>query len=146
MNLNIIKGDFADTNKMLKADSKYLADLHTECDVKSKEFDQRQKLRGEEVEALGQAIDILGGKPVAGSADKHLPSLLQSKKRSSFLQMKSSSAAVEKVVQYLRKQGKQQHSSHLMLLAVRVANNPFAKITKMIEAMITKRISIDQSY
>merc|ERR1719453_830728 len=60
-------------------DAAYRADLESLCRVKADDFESRQKLRGEELDALQQAIDIIGSGSVAGKADKHLPSLVQAK-------------------------------------------------------------------
>merc|ERR1719181_851308 len=43
------EGDKADTEASKAADSKYLADLKALCTVKQNAFDERQKLRGEEL-------------------------------------------------------------------------------------------------
>merc|ERR1711933_427418 len=53
------EGDLADTSDELEGLAKYNADLHAECDYTLKNFDVRQKARGEEIEALQQAKQIL---------------------------------------------------------------------------------------
>merc|ERR1719443_2861164 len=55
------EGDLADTIEELEGLAKYNADLHAECDYTLKNFDVRQKARGEEIEALQQAKQILNG-------------------------------------------------------------------------------------
>merc|ERR1719502_1907376 len=70
------EGEKAATEADLAADSKYLSDLTMQCKLKSEAFDERQKLRGEELDAITQAIEILGSDAVSGSADKHLPTML----------------------------------------------------------------------
>mmetsp|Transcript_14246 Transcript_14246/g.39153 ORF Transcript_14246/g.39153 Transcript_14246/m.39153 type:complete len:122 (+) Transcript_14246:2-367(+) len=55
------ESSLVDTNKELEGLGKYNADLHKECDYLLKNFDLRQKGRGEEVEAIQQAKQILSG-------------------------------------------------------------------------------------
>merc|ERR1719165_11103 len=79
------KGDLADTSAAKAEDEKTLKDLTTECAQTTVDFEARQKLRQEELDAISQAIEIMSSDAVAGSGTKHLPTLLQqgSKKRSS---------------------------------------------------------------
>jgi len=53
--------DLADAETELENLGKYNADLHGECDYVMKNFGIRQKARGEEIEALQQAKQILNG-------------------------------------------------------------------------------------
>jgi len=53
--------DIMDTVNELEGLSKENANLHKECDYVLKNFDVRQKARGEEIEALAQAKSILNG-------------------------------------------------------------------------------------
>merc|ERR1719245_321744 len=48
------KGDLADTTAVRDEDQKYLDDLNAECQQKSIDFENRQKLRGEELDAIAQ--------------------------------------------------------------------------------------------
>merc|ERR1719492_236593 len=55
------EADIADAATELDGLNKYNAELHAECDYVLKNFDVRQKARGEEIEALQQAKQILSG-------------------------------------------------------------------------------------
>ena len=55
------ESDITDTMKELEGLNKENADLHAECDYVLKNFETRQKARGEEIEALQQAKQILSG-------------------------------------------------------------------------------------
>jgi len=55
------EGDLADTMEELEGLFKYNSDLHAECDYVMKNFGVRQKARGEEIESLQQAKQILSG-------------------------------------------------------------------------------------
>ena len=72
------ESELADTTSTRKEDAKYKKDLEMSWEERAAEFKSRQKLRTEELEALGKAIDIISGDAVTGSAGKHLPGLLQS--------------------------------------------------------------------
>merc|ERR1719247_3210730 len=71
------KGLLADTQKAKADDEKYLATLTSECEMAASDFESRQQLRTEELEAIEKAAEILQGGSVTGMADKHLPSLIQ---------------------------------------------------------------------
>merc|ERR1740115_18785 len=71
------QGDLQDTITTRDADSKYLSDLTATCEQKASDFESRQQLRAEEIEAVEKAIEIVSSGAVSGNADKHLPSLVQ---------------------------------------------------------------------
>merc|ERR1719191_827273 len=51
------KSDLNDEEATKAADEKYLADLKATCNVKASDFESRQTLRSQELEALTKAID-----------------------------------------------------------------------------------------
>jgi hypothetical protein len=71
------EGDLKDTTATRDADQTYLADLTATCDQKASDFEARQQLRQEEIEAVNKAIEIVGGSQVQGAAEKNLPSFVQ---------------------------------------------------------------------
>merc|ERR1712032_865659 len=71
------EGDLEDTIKTRDADQKYLDDLTATCEQKATDFESRQQLRAEEIEAIEKAIEIISSAAVAGNAQKHLPTLVQ---------------------------------------------------------------------
>merc|ERR1719375_2945875 len=133
------EGDLADTKASKAEDEKFLADLTAECEQKAIDFEARQKTRQEELDAIGEAIEIMSSDTVAGSGTKHLPQLIQ-KKSTALAQLRSSSASSvqQAVATYLNDQARQQNSKILSLMANKVAADPFKKIVKMIKDMITK--------
>mmetsp|Transcript_32446 Transcript_32446/g.77938 ORF Transcript_32446/g.77938 Transcript_32446/m.77938 type:complete len:683 (+) Transcript_32446:61-2109(+) len=131
------EGEQKEEEADLAADSKYLADLQAECAAKTTDFDARQKLRSDEIDAIGKAIDILSGDAVSGSADRHLPSLVQG---TSFLQLRSAAKipAQDKVVAYLQEAAERTGSRLLQTVADSAGADPFTKVKKMIKDMIVK--------
>jgi len=129
------KGDLADTTQSRDEDSEYLSSLVAQCGQKSQDFESRQQLRAEELEAIQKAIEIISSPDVAGASGKHL-ALVQK----SFALRASGTARVpaHKVAAYLQTQADKLQSKQLALLAAEVAADPFAKVKKMIDAMITK--------
>jgi hypothetical protein len=130
------KGELKDTTASRDEDQKYLDDAVAGCEQKSSDFEERQKLRAEELEAISKAIEIISGEAVSGSADKHLPSLVQ--KQSFALRAVSTSASQGKVAEFLAQKAEELHSKTLSLLAARAAADPFVKVKKMIKDMIIK--------
>merc|ERR1719162_770997 len=76
-----LEGDLAQTTADRDEDQKYLDDTGALCTQKTSDFESRQKLRGEEIDAISKAIEIMSSQAVAGSGDKHLPALVQIRKK-----------------------------------------------------------------
>merc|ERR1712139_175987 len=96
------EGDVADTTSTRDEDQKYVNDLVATCEQKATDFESRQQLRAEELEAIAKAIEIVSSGAVAGNAEKHLPSMIQS---SAFAQLRAStseSANQARVAKYLQ--------------------------------------------
>jgi len=132
------KGDLQDTTTTRDDDSKYLADLTATCEQKSSDFASRQQLRAEEISAVEKAIEILSSGAVSGASEKHLPQLIQ--KSSSLAQLRSVSTNPNqlRVASYLKEQASRINSRVLSALAMRVADDPFKKVKKMIKDLIVK--------
>merc|ERR1719327_1479736 len=132
------EGDLKDTTTTRDADAKYLADLTATCEQKASDFESRQQLRADEIVAIEKAIEIISSGAVSGNADKHLPAMLQ--KNAAFAQLRASgmSPAQQKTVFYLQEQAKQLNSRVLSALAVRVQDDPFSKVKKMIKDLIVR--------
>jgi len=134
------KGDLADTTATKEADEKYLADLTATCEQKASDFESRQQLRSDELEAINKAIEIISSEQVSGNADTYLPSLTQRSSRS-LAQLRASgseSASQSRVAQFLRSRAKTLNSRVLSALAVRVTDDPFVKVKKMIKDLIVR--------
>jgi len=138
------KGELAEATKVHADDSKYLADLKATCAQKTADFEARQKVRAGELDAIDQAIEILGSDAVSGSASKHLPALTQlgahRPGKATLAQLRSveqlpvQSAAAA----FLKIQGKRLSSTTLLSLSNKVSQDPFKKVIKMIKDMVIK--------
>jgi len=134
------KAELSDTTATRDDDAKYLSDLTATCETKSSDFEARQTLRAGEIEAVEKAIEILSGDSVAGAAAKHLPSMLQTKKAASFVQLRSVAQNPNQVqvAAFLNDQAQRLDSRILRALAVRVSEDPFKKVAKMIKDLVVK--------
>merc|ERR1719157_217208 len=133
------EGDLQDTITTRDADQKYVDDLTATCEQKASDFESRQQLRAEEIEAIQKAIEIISSGAVSGNAEKHLPTLLQVKVSSlALLRADARSPTQARVAQYLQDQARQLNSRVLSALAVRVADDPFKKVKKMIKDLIVR--------
>merc|ERR1719270_1320729 len=131
--------DLRDTTTTKEADEKYLADLTATCEQKASDFESRQQLRAEELEAIAKAVEILSSDEVTGNAEKYLPTLVQ-KTRSSLAQLRSKSGGElqQRASDFLRERAGQLNSKVLSALSVRVADDPFVKVKKMIKDLIVR--------
>merc|ERR1719313_2023310 len=107
---------------MLKTDEKYFADLEAQCTTKSEEFEARQTMRAEELEAIAKAIEVMSGSTVSGAADEHLPSFIQTRQSFALLRANSvsaleRSAAVHRVMIFLQGRAQKVDSRILAKLA-----------------------------
>merc|ERR1719240_577626 len=103
------EGDLTDTTTTRDDDKKYLSELTSTCEMKASDFESRQKLRAEEIEAIEKAVEILTSDSVAGAAEKHLPTLLQKHGQGTtalvqLLQSGGRNPVQDRVAQYLRDQ------------------------------------------
>jgi len=123
--------DKAENEKLLKS-------TETECEEKNLSFAEKQKLRKEELAAIAKAIEILSSDDVSGNAEKYL-SLAQAQRSRSFVQAGSRNQGVRhQIHDFLAAEGSRMHSKSLMLLAQQISADPFAKVKKLIDDMITR--------
>jgi len=135
------EADLADTTATRDADQEYLNNLTATCEQKSADFESRQQLRAEEIEAINKAIEIISSNAVQGNAETYLPKFVQTKASVSALAMlraETHSQAQEQVAQFLRARAEKLGSRVLSALAVRVSDDPFVKVKKMIKDLIVR--------
>jgi len=128
------------------SDEKLFADTKVECAEKSESFEEKQQLRAEEIQALEKAIDILSSDEVSSGATHlalpqrgaHASALAQLVGRGASKDSTVETGIRRKVREFLLAQSQKLHSKNLGLLASRLEADPFAKVKKMIEEMITR--------
>jgi uncharacterized coiled-coil DUF342 family protein len=134
-----MKGEKEDTAASKAADEKYLKDLLVECEQKSFDYAARQKVRAGEIEAIGKAIEIMSSGALS-TGSQHLPGLIQ--KPTALAQLRSVTKSKDDpqahVVTFLMRKAGQMNSKMLMLMAQHAESDPFKKVKKMIQDMITK--------
>jgi len=136
------KKSLAATITMKKEDEQALSDMVVECREKKDSFAEKQQLRAEEIVAIGQATKILESGDVSGNADKHLD-LVQTQ-GTAFPQLRSagqSEGIHKRVLDFVASEGNRLHSHNLALLAEKMAADPFGKVKKMIDSMITRLLN-----
>jgi len=138
------KGDLSETVASHDEDSKYLTSLNAQCAQKSTDFELRQQLRAEELEAIQKAIEILAGSAVQGNADKHAAARQALIQKKASLALRASVNAVsplqKNVAAFLQARAEKFGSRILSMVASKIADDPFAKVKKMIDGMITRLI------
>jgi len=116
----------AEASEVLAADKTELADTQQGCDAAAAEWSARLSEATEEIQVLGQAMEILEGK--FGST-----ALLQTKVTTS-----SDFQKREKVSTMLRKMGREYNQYGLMQVAQAANDDPFVKVRGMINDMVAK--------
>jgi len=138
------KKELASTINVKKEDESTLKDTETECEEKTLSFDEKQKLRTEEIEAIETAIGILKGDDMH-TGSKNLALSQSQRPATSLAQLRGKDEASEetenihrRLTDFLASEGARLHSQDLTLLAEKMAADPFAKVKKLIDGMITR--------
>ena len=71
----VVKGDLEGTATTMEADKRCLADLTAPCEQKASDFESRQRLHTEELEATAMVIEIIYSTAAKGNAAAYLPTL-----------------------------------------------------------------------
>merc|ERR1719324_1854951 len=136
------EADVTETTATMNGDKKYLGDLVAQCEQKFIEFDSRQQMRKEELEALTKAIEIMSDGAVSGNAEKYLPTLMQ-RKQSLGLRRSAGKAPLSqrRVSVFLSEHARKVESRLLAQVAEKVLQGgPFDKVKQMIEGLIDKLV------
>merc|ERR1719464_487059 len=128
-----MKEDLDDTKKALAEDKKFLAELEKGCATKQGEWDERCKVRADELLALADTIKILNDDDALDLFKKTLPSASFLQMQTSSLQMKRRALAAIQVAQARSKRPE----LDFIALALRERNQgPFDKVIGMIDEMV----------
>jgi hypothetical protein len=130
------KGDLADTTSTRDEDQKYLDGVMTQCQQKSKAYEERQTVRGEELEALTKAIEVIQSPAVSGHGETYLPAMVQ---KSLALRASGATKPVQSsVAAFLKTRATKLDSRVLSMVAMHVQADPFEKVKKMIKDLIVR--------
>merc|ERR1719436_223214 len=126
------KEDIEDTRNSLAADEKFLMMLKEKCQMTDKEWEERQKTRQLEMEAVSKALAILSGDDAHDLFTRTFnPALLQSSSAAHAERREQASQLLSKVAQKF-------HNPRLSTLAYRVKLDAFTRVKKAIDDMIAQ--------
>jgi len=135
------KKELAATQETKAADEETLKNLDVECKQKTLSFEEKQQLRADEIAAIAKAIEILSdGRVDAGHQHIGLAqtasSFVQTDRADKFLGQ--SEGIHRRLREFLAAEAQRLHSKNLGLLSEKVGADPFAKVKKLIDDMITR--------
>merc|ERR1740121_1108290 len=98
------EADLEDTTTTRDSDQSYLDNLVATCEQKASDFESRQQLRAEEIEAINKAIEIISSSAVKGNAETYLPKFVQEPVLA-MLRAEMHNQAQEKVAEFFAREG-----------------------------------------
>jgi len=126
------KVDVEDTKASLSADEQFLMILKEKCQMTDKEWEERQKTRQLEMEAVSKALAVLAGDDAHDLFTKTFnPALLQREST----ELSQRRAAASRVLSAV---ASKVHSPRLATLAYQVKLDAFARVKKAIDDMISQ--------
>jgi len=136
----LAKGDLDRSSRSNNEDHNYLDEVKALCAQKKADYQRRQNLRAEEIEAIKKAIDLVSSDTVKGAGERNLPSLLQKKHSMAFAQLRHSqqNPLQDKISGFLLRRAQVSGSKLLEQLSKRVAIDSFSKVKKMIRDLLDK--------
>merc|ERR1719428_2603627 len=126
------KEDLDDTQATLAADTEFLGKLREQCAAIDKQWEERSKMRSDEIAAVGETINILtddDARDQFNDAGTFMQLRAQSKRES---------VARERTAAYIAAAGDKLKSKRLAYLAVRVKIDVFAKVKESIDGMVVQ--------
>merc|ERR1711941_154809 len=126
------KEDVADTKSSLSADEQFLMMLKEKCSMTDSEWEERQKTRQLEMEAVPKALAVLSGDDAHDLFTKTFnPSLLQKENSMNSERRSQASKLLSAVAKKLQ-------NPRLATLAVRVRLDAFTRVKKAIDDMVAQ--------
>merc|ERR1719326_2593788 len=128
------KADLEKTQKVVDEDTQFKANLRKNCDTKQKQWDERQKIRAEEVKAISETIEMLNSDDALELFKKTLPAaaaLIQTS-ASTQSQMRRAKSLIEKAMMTDKAHAV---NRHLILAALKSGTGGFEKVNTMIDGM-----------
>merc|ERR1719293_404283 len=126
------KEDLEDTKKSLSADEEFLMMLKEKCSMTDKEWEERQKTRQLEMEAVSKALAVLSGEDAHDLFTRTFnPALLQSSSAMHSQRRTQASKLLAAAAHKLQ-------NPRLATLAVRVRLDAFTRVKKAIDDMVAQ--------
>merc|ERR1719482_2576550 len=126
------KQDIEDTRASLSADEKFLMNLKEKCQMTDQEWEERQKTRQLEIEAVSKALAILSSDDAHDLFSKTFNPALLEKQNS---QHQKARLAASKLLSAV---ASKTHNPRLSALATRVRLDAFKRVIKAIDDMIAQ--------
>jgi chromosome segregation ATPase len=158
-------GELTETKALMHDDRTYLKDLTAQCERKANEWDQRSSMRTKELAAISQALEILentvsakaeasgaGGRDAPVGAELQLDASLDDADwddEVSFVQVRKHKEIVDdealkprnRIISLLKANAADLHSTEISLLAMKIAEDPFAKVKVLIQQLIERLLT-----
>jgi len=122
--------DIEATKNARSADEKFVAEMTENCKVVDQEFEARTKIRGDEIVALGEVLDILTGDDARDLFAKSVGT--------SLLQVDQQSSLQDRAMKHIALVAKKHNNWALLSLAVRVRLDAFTKVKAAIDKMLAE--------
>lgn len=159
-----LKTTLLDDQASMKDDKLYMHDLTSLCEKRAQQWDQRSRMRSDELKALQQAVDILKG-DVKSNEVVNVRAFVQTNQHDantvstvSFLQEISRSRRTRghahfligstatnlrrsSAISFLGKEGSRLDSSVLSALTARASSDPFAKVKGLIQDLLERLVA-----
>jgi len=121
------KEDLADAREQLSADNEFLSNLNLKCDNAEKEYNDRVKVRNEELTAVAETIAILNDDDAKDQFNKA--------GFGTFLQVSSQSSKRDLAAKMLSKAGKELHKPALITLSMSMKLHGFEEVIAKMDKM-----------
>jgi len=146
------KQDIEDTKASLSSDQQFLLNLQESCALTDQEWEERQKMRQEELMAVAQAISVLSSDEARDQFSRTFnPSLLQEASRAAprgrgaggadARRQRASAARRQRLANVsagLAKAAQRVHSPQLLALSTAVRLDPLTKVKEAINTLISE--------
>merc|ERR1719171_3374491 len=130
------KADLEKTQKAVEEDTTFKANLKKNCAIKQKEWDERCKVRAEEIQAISETIEMLNSDDALELFKKTLPSA-----SGSLLQFSAGSQVRGRAAALVRALMARDHthavSLKMILMMLKSKSGGFGKVTEMVKNMVT---------
>merc|ERR1719231_1074735 len=131
------KADLEKTQKAVEEDTEFKANLKKNCTIKQKEWDERCKLRAQEIEALSDTIAMMNSDDALELFKKTLPSpaasaLIQTE-AASRAQIRTAKAMIRSA---MKSDKAHAVNRHLMLMSLSQGVHGFEKVVGMVDGMV----------